>query len=500
MKNFRKSLLTILLSALIAFGSVSVISAQPQLGDEAVLLGDANLDGKVNIKDATDIQKLIAKIKEPSEISEPLSDVNEDSIVNIKDASEIQKWLAQISANDKIGKPLTQQPESTPTTPSNTDSSSEITSPASTETTAPVLSDPVESSSSVAATEGTTTELSFPSATAASSQAPTVIAPDPTETTVVTEPMENTEPTEPTENTDNTQTPPAETEAPTKAPTEAPTEIPTETPTETPTEPQTNPEDYYRTKVMDRFTDMGYKPYEEGMFFELIYTYYGETTQRAAAQPKAILIWASIGAVADEAYEITVGDYVIMCPGHCYPYGPGYFVFIPETEELIKIEEAYRKGIDGIRTILEESPVSRTKEVDFKIIEEVRINYYGSDKTELYLLHHSSCEDEIREKFTTGFFDVPEMDIPKDENGFYYDKIYLVSMNVVGGSGASQWIHTITVANGALTVYRTINQPINQPPDMNYQFVLIELDASLLNSISVLEDVSEVRTTGNYYS
>ena len=62
MKNFRKSLLAILLSALIAFGSVSVISAQPHLGDEAVLLGDANLDGKVNIKDATAIQKFLAGI------------------------------------------------------------------------------------------------------------------------------------------------------------------------------------------------------------------------------------------------------------------------------------------------------------------------------------------------------------------------------------------------------------------------------------------------------
>ena len=60
-------------------------------------VGDANLDGKINIKDATAIQKHLAGIIKFHEISLLLADVDENSDVNIKDATAIQKYLAGIS-------------------------------------------------------------------------------------------------------------------------------------------------------------------------------------------------------------------------------------------------------------------------------------------------------------------------------------------------------------------------------------------------------------------
>ena len=57
-------------------------------------IADANTDGSVNIKDATYIQKNLAKAVEASELSELVSDVNGDSKVTIKDATAIQKQLA----------------------------------------------------------------------------------------------------------------------------------------------------------------------------------------------------------------------------------------------------------------------------------------------------------------------------------------------------------------------------------------------------------------------
>ncbi len=61
---------------------------------EEGLLGDANLDGKVNIKDVTLIQKYVANILDFDEVQLTLSDTNKDEKVNIKDATAIQKFIA----------------------------------------------------------------------------------------------------------------------------------------------------------------------------------------------------------------------------------------------------------------------------------------------------------------------------------------------------------------------------------------------------------------------
>lgn len=59
-----------------------------------VALGDANGDGKVNVRDATLIQKDLAKIAELSEVGTLVADVNNDGSVTIKDATAIQKQIA----------------------------------------------------------------------------------------------------------------------------------------------------------------------------------------------------------------------------------------------------------------------------------------------------------------------------------------------------------------------------------------------------------------------
>ncbi len=65
------------------------------------LLGDVNLDGKVNIKDATAIQKHLAKITALADDSLKVADVNADKKVNIKDSTEIQKYIANILGPDE---------------------------------------------------------------------------------------------------------------------------------------------------------------------------------------------------------------------------------------------------------------------------------------------------------------------------------------------------------------------------------------------------------------
>ncbi len=65
--------------------------------DIVVVLGDANGDGKLNIRDATAIQKHLAKIITLDDNAIELCDFNNDSKVDVRDATAIQKHLAGIT-------------------------------------------------------------------------------------------------------------------------------------------------------------------------------------------------------------------------------------------------------------------------------------------------------------------------------------------------------------------------------------------------------------------
>ena len=64
------------------------------------LLGDANLDSKVNIKDVTSLQKHLAKLIILSEENLNVSDTNQDGRITISDATTIQKKIAGLISWD----------------------------------------------------------------------------------------------------------------------------------------------------------------------------------------------------------------------------------------------------------------------------------------------------------------------------------------------------------------------------------------------------------------
>lgn len=70
------------------------------------LLGDVNGDGKVNVKDATLIQKAAAKIIELTDEEKLRADVNADNKNNVKDATAIQKFAAKIETGFPVGEPI----------------------------------------------------------------------------------------------------------------------------------------------------------------------------------------------------------------------------------------------------------------------------------------------------------------------------------------------------------------------------------------------------------
>ncbi len=68
------------------------------------ILGDANYDGTVNVKDATHVQKHVANILKIWGLdNEFLADANGDGEINVKDATVIQKYCARIDTGLNIG-------------------------------------------------------------------------------------------------------------------------------------------------------------------------------------------------------------------------------------------------------------------------------------------------------------------------------------------------------------------------------------------------------------
>lgn len=70
---------------------------------EKHLLGDANLDGTVNVKDATLIQKHVAGISALTGVALTTADSDLDTKITVKDATAIQKFVAGLTVKTPVG-------------------------------------------------------------------------------------------------------------------------------------------------------------------------------------------------------------------------------------------------------------------------------------------------------------------------------------------------------------------------------------------------------------
>ncbi len=164
------------------------------LTENNLILGDSNLDSKVNIKDATSVQKYVAKLLEFSEDNKICADCNIDEKINIKDATAIQKFLAKMDYPLGIGEEIgvadhdttpvttTVQTETTSTVMVTTTSTDYVTEPTETtvETTIEVTTAATD------ATEPTEAVSSVINTTIATESEATTVATEPTEATTQT--------------------------------------------------------------------------------------------------------------------------------------------------------------------------------------------------------------------------------------------------------------------------------------------------------------------------
>ena len=187
------------------------------------IIGDTNADSKVNIKDATIIQKHIANIDIGFELDTEISDCDKDGKINIKDATLIQKYLAKYET-ENVGEKLTVTTVVTLPIPTKATTESQALTTETAEKT--------ETTATTVVTEPQETTVS-------------TVATDPTE--IKTDPTVPVEPTAPTKDPDMGTLPSEPTseeivETVTQAPTETEPSVSTEVVTPPVTEPETEPE------------------------------------------------------------------------------------------------------------------------------------------------------------------------------------------------------------------------------------------------------------------
>lgn len=83
-----------------------------------VVLGDVDLSGKVNIKDATIVQKSVSGLERLTDLLEFIANVDSSGAVNVKDATILQKFVAGIATDYPVGKKVAYSgAEDVPTVP-----------------------------------------------------------------------------------------------------------------------------------------------------------------------------------------------------------------------------------------------------------------------------------------------------------------------------------------------------------------------------------------------
>ena len=76
-------------------GGTFVIKAVAVSDNTPTLLGDANLDGIVNINDVTEIQRNLAEYISLSKTAKANADFNQDGSITIEDCTSMQHYLAE---------------------------------------------------------------------------------------------------------------------------------------------------------------------------------------------------------------------------------------------------------------------------------------------------------------------------------------------------------------------------------------------------------------------
>ena len=129
--------------------------------------------------------------------------------------------------------------------------------------------------------------------------------------------------------------------------------------------------------------------------------------------------------------------------------------------------------------------------ISFTLAEEFRVEYYGSEKTELYLVKSreemANVIAKIQGSIYSSLYTTPTI-CEKYNDEFFENNALIISLNCVGGSNCYQTIDSLDLDGDTLTVCRTLYKPDIVLTDMNYRYALLEVGANAVKNVKNLKD------------
>ncbi len=174
-------------------------------------------------------------------------------------------------------------------------------------------------------------------------------------------------------------------------------------------------------------------------------------------------------------------------------------VALPTTVPVITTEpaEVLPTGVTEVTETTESTDATENEEdvadgaIGFTLAEEFRVEYYGSEKTELYLVKSreemASVIAKIQSSGYSSLYTTPVIS-EKYNDGFFKNNALIISLNCVGGSNCYQTIDSLSLEGDTLTVCRTLYKPDIVLTDMNYRYALLEVSANAVKNVKNLED------------
>lgn len=165
---------------------------------------------------------------------------------------------------------------------------------------------------------------------------------------------------------------------------------------------------------------------------------------------------------------------------------------------LIEVNNSDIEGVTKLKngneywTVLTEPAVN--VEVPFEVLEQRRIEEFYPYENAIYLVNSPEEMDSVLTTIEegSGYYKRPERDEIFNE-AYFAEKSLIISLGFVGGGCCNQSIDNLIQNGDTLTLYRTVYKKALPTPDMNYQYVLLEVSNESIDGVSkIVEDVDVV--------
>ncbi|MBQ8000290.1 MAG: dockerin type I repeat-containing protein [Ruminococcus sp.] len=133
------------------------------------------------------------------------------------------------------------------------------------------------------------------------------------------------------------------------------------------------------------------------------------------------------------------------------------------------------------------------EDIPFEIAQERRVEGYAfdveGDKDKVYLVNSVEEMDSV----LATIYDPKPVRDEKYNDEFFEENSLIISLSFLGGSCCEQTIDRLSRVGSTLTLHRTVNRMQNPTPDMNYQYVLLEVSNGFIDGAdTITEDVETV--------